>query len=316
MTAMLQGGDFAAVPELGYEEWRAVVRSIVGRYNAEGTDPNAFAGRVHVRSLFGLVADRWDHNAHRIERTQRDVRIDDVELYHAVFQVFGRSTVLQNDQAVTLDVGDVALVDSTRPLASVNDAYAQYLSLSVPRRSLMSHLGFEPLGGSLGSSGTRAGRLLFQLVLDEFKDELSSNQASVYMQLAVYDLIGAIFTASDPKSVSIYTDKQFARVSAIIKDRFADPAFRPRDVAAEAGISLRYLQKLFTQRRDTCSGFIDSLRLDHAARLLRRRGVARTRQPISEIAYASGFNDYNYFSQKFRRQFGYAPSAYAGKDPA
>ncbi len=54
MTTMLQGDDFAAVPELGYEEWRAVVRSIVGRYNPEGTDPNAFAGEVHVRSLFGL----------------------------------------------------------------------------------------------------------------------------------------------------------------------------------------------------------------------------------------------------------------------
>jgi hypothetical protein len=40
----------------------------------------------------------------------------DVEFYHAVFQVVGRSTVLQNDQAVTLDVGDVALVDSTRPV--------------------------------------------------------------------------------------------------------------------------------------------------------------------------------------------------------
>ncbi len=44
MTTMLQGGDFAAVPELGYEEWRAVVRSTVGRYNPVG-DPNAFAGR-------------------------------------------------------------------------------------------------------------------------------------------------------------------------------------------------------------------------------------------------------------------------------
>jgi len=257
---------------------------------------------VHVRSLFGLVADRWDHNAHRVERTQRDVRLDDVELYHAVFQVFGRSTVLQNDQAVTLDVGDVALVDSTRPLAFVNDAYAQYLSLSVPRRSLMSHLGLEPLGGSVGRRGTRAGRLLFQLVLDEFKDELSSNRASVYMQLAVYDLIGEIFAASDPKSVSLYTDKQFGRVRAIIKDRFANPDLRPRDVADEARISLRYLQKLFTQRGSTCSAFIDALRLDQAGRLLRRRAMASTRQPISEIAYASGFHDYNYFSQKFRRR--------------
>jgi len=94
MTTMLQGDDFAAVPELGYEEWRAVVRSIVGRYNPEGIDPNAFAGRVQVRSIFGLGADHFDHNAHHIERTQRDVRLDDVEFYHAVFQVVGRSTVL------------------------------------------------------------------------------------------------------------------------------------------------------------------------------------------------------------------------------
>ncbi|HWX34161.1 MAG TPA: helix-turn-helix domain-containing protein [Steroidobacteraceae bacterium] len=256
----------------------------------------------------------WESSAlyaHRIERTQWDARLDDVELYHAVFQVFGRSTVLQNDQAVTLDVGDVALVDSTRPVAFVNDPYAQYLSLSLPRRSLMSHLGLEPQGGSVGRHGTRAARLLFQLVLDEFKDERASDSASVYMQLAVYDLIGEIFTTSDPKSVSLYTDKQFGRVRAIIKDRFANPDLRPRDVAAEAGISLRYLQKLFTQRGSTCSGFIDSLRLDKAGRLLRRRAMASTRQPISEIAYASGFNDYNYFSQKFRRRFGYAPSAHA-----
>ena len=191
---MLQGGDFAAAPELGYEEWRAVVRSIVGRYNPEGTDPNAFAGKVHVRSLFGLRADRWDHNAHRIERTQRDVRLDDIEFYHAVFQVVGRSTVLQNDQAVILDIGDVALVDSTRPVTYVNDAYAQWLSLQLPRRSLVSHLGLEPPGGR---RGTRAGRLLFQLVLDEFKDELTSTPESVYMQLALYDLIGEIFTPSE-----------------------------------------------------------------------------------------------------------------------
>jgi AraC family transcriptional activator of tynA and feaB len=314
MTTMLPGGDFA-VPELGYEEWRAVVRSIAGRWNPVGIDPNAFAGRVQDRSVFGLGADLFDYNAHRIERTQRDVRLDDVEFYHAVFQVVGRSTVLQNDQAATLDVGDVALVDSTRPVTCANDAYAQWLSLQLPRRSVMSHLGLEPQGGSVGRRGTRAGRLLFQLVLDEFKDELASNPTSIYMRLAVYDLIGEIFTPSDPKAISLYTDKQFGRVCAIVKDRFADPGLRPRDVAAEAGISLRYLQKLFTQRGSTCSGFIDSLRLDHAAHLLRRRALARTRQPISEIAYAIGFNDYSYFSQKFRRRFGYAPSAHAGKGP-
>jgi AraC-like DNA-binding protein len=135
----------------------------------------------------------------------------------------------------------------------------------------MSHLGLEPQGGTVGRHGTRAGRLLFQLVLDEFKDELVPTPASAYMKLAVYDLIGEIFTPSDANSASPYTDKQFGRVRAFIEERFADPDLRPRDVAAEAGISLLYLQKLFTQRGSTCRGFIDSLRLDHAGRLLQRR---------------------------------------------
>jgi AraC family transcriptional activator of tynA and feaB len=120
------------------------------------------------------------------------------------------------------------------------------LNLQLPRRSLMSHLGLEPQGGTVGRHGTRAGRLLFQLVLDEFKDELVPTPASAHMKLAVYDLIGEIFTPSDANSASPYTDKQFGRVRAFIEDRFADPDLRPRDVAAEAGISLRYLQKLFT----------------------------------------------------------------------
>ena len=51
-----------------------------------------------------------------------------------------------------------------------------------------------------------------------------------------------------------------------------DPNFGPNEVAAEAGISLRYLQKLFTEHGSTCSEFIYSLRLDQAARLLHRRG--------------------------------------------
>lgn len=308
MTTMAQNGDSAALPELAYEEWRAVVRSIAGRYSPEGVDPKVFHGSVEVGSIFGLSADRFDHNAHRIERTQRDVRLDDVEFYHAVFQTIGRSTVIQNGQAATLDVGDVVLVDSTRPMIYLNDGYAQWLSLQLPRQSLVSHLGLDLQGGRGGRRGARAGHHLFQIIVEEFTDP--SPSASAYMQLALYDLIGEIFAASDRTAASLYTDKQFDRLCAIIKDRFADPDLRPCEVAAEAGISLRYLQKLFTQRGATCSGYIDSLRLNHAARLLRRRALAGMRQPISEIAYASGFNDYGYFSQKFRRRFGYAPSAH------
>ena len=127
------------------------------------------------------------------------------------------------------------------------------------------------------------------------------------MQLAVYDLLGALFAPLNPAPVSLYTDRLFKRVCNVIKDRFADPDFGPYEAAAEAGISLRYLQKLFTVRGSTCGDFIRSLRLDHAARLIKRRASMKTGQPLSVIAYACGFRDYTHFARFFRRRFGHAP---------
>ena len=102
------------------------------------------------------------------------------------------------------------------------------------------------------------------------------------------------------------------RIRGIINYGFADPDFGPCEVATEMGISLRYTQKLFTERGSTCSEFIYSLRLDRAAHLLRRRALLRADQPLSEIAYGCGFRDYAHFARKFRDRFGYPPGAHAG----
>jgi AraC family transcriptional regulator, positive regulator of tynA and feaB len=134
------------------------------------------------------------------------------------------------------------------------------------------------------------------------------------MQLAVYDLVGALFAPSDPWPVSRHADKLFTRIRDIIKIGFSDPDFGPYEVAAKAGISLRYLQKLFTQRGLTCSEFIYSLRLDHAALLLHRRALLSTSQSLSEVAYTCGFSDYAHFARKFRHRFGHAPGAHFAGD--
>ena len=305
----MPSADFLSTPELNYEQWRDLLRPNWGLYTPD--DPKAFAGRVRSRSICGFNASDISNNIRRCERTQRDVRVDGVDHCYAVFQIAGRSTLIQNDHAVALAVGDVALIDSARPVTYVNDGHEQWLSLQLPRQLLTSHLGFEPQGGFRGRPGTRAGRLLFQLVLDAADDEESmSTSAGNYMQLAVYDLLGALFAPSNPAPFSLHANKLFLRVCGIIKAHFADPDLGPSVVAAEAGISLRYLQKLFTLRGSSCSHFIYSVRLDHAARLIQRRVATKTEQPLSVIAYACGFRDYTHFARAFRRKFGHAPGVH------
>jgi AraC family transcriptional activator of tynA and feaB len=311
---MHSSSDFLSTPNLDYEAWRDVVRSICGRYTPDGVEPKAFSGRARVRSICGFRAVELSSNAHRLERTHQDVRADAVDHYYALFQMTGQSRIIQNDRTIELAVGDVALVDAGRPVTYVSEKGTDqwWGSLQLPRRSLVSHLGLEPRCPSWRSR-VAAARPLRQLLQDGVEDEQSmSASADTYMRLACYDLLGALFAPSDPEDASLHTAELFERICDIIKDHFANPDFGPRDVAVEAGISLRYLQKLFTARNSTCSEFIYSLRLDHAACLLKRRAVLKTSQPISEIAYVSGFGDYTHFNRKFRRRFGHTPRAHAG----
>jgi AraC family transcriptional activator of tynA and feaB len=312
---MHSSGDFLSTPSLDYETWRDAVRSICGRYTPGGIEPKTFAGRARVRSICGLRAVELSSNAYRLERTHQDVRADVVvDHYYALFQMTGQSRIIQNDRIVELTVGDVALVDAGRPVTYLTEKGSNHWgSFQLPRRSLVSHLGLEPRCPSR-RSGAAAARPLRQFLQDGVEDAQSmSGSANAYMRLAFYDLLGALFAPSDPEdAASLHTDRLFARICGIIKDHFANPDFGPCDVAAEAGISLRYLQKLFTARNSTCSHFIHSVRLDHAARLLERRSSLKTRQPISEIAYASGFGDYANFNRKFRRRFGHTPGSHSG----
>jgi AraC family transcriptional activator of tynA and feaB len=303
--------DFYADSALDFESWRVTLRTLCGRYNPEGIELNNFAGSVRPVQLCGFAAVDLSCNAHRIERTYQDVRLDGTDHFGVVFQLAGRSTLVQNDRVTELVVGDFALVDSTLPVTYIHENRpGRWLGLNLPRQSLISHLGLEPKCSSHRFGETAASRLLFRLMHDAVNEQGSSSApAEPYMQMVVYDLLGALFAASDLPSFSSHSDKVFIRVCGIVKAHFADPDVGPPEIAAEAGISLRYLQKLFTVRGSTCSQLIHSLRLDHAARLIQRRKSLRTDQPLSVIAYACGFREYAHFARAFRRRFGHPPGA-------
>ena len=300
--------------QMDYGAWSASVRSLCGRHTLVHGDPKSFSAWLRTFSLCGFKAVDVCCGSHRFERSHPEVRMNDLDHYKAVFQLAGHSTIYQNDQCVRLAEGDVALVDTARPITCVSDdARVRLLSLHLPRRSLVSHLGFEPQGGDCRCSGeSPAGRLLYEVVLDALKQVGSAcSPTDSYMQLAVYNLLGALFAPSDPPPSSPHAHKLFMRIRDLIKSRVADPDFGPPEAASEAGISLRYVQKLFTQRGFTCGEFIYSLRLKQAARLLDRRMLLNTREPISAIAYACGFRDYTHFARKFRHRFGYSPGAHS-----
>jgi AraC family transcriptional activator of tynA and feaB len=303
--------DFVSVPELDYDGFRTAMREDWGWFSP-AREANIFAGKVRRRRVFGFVAMDLTCNATRVDRTELDIRRDDRAYYYVVAQRSGESTIIHDDRVLNVTAGDVVLLDSTKPVTFASPAqhrYAPWLGLQLPRQNLVSHLGFEPQGGTCGHRQGPAARMLCRLALDPVSDaEPAFESADKFMSLVVYDLLGALFAPPAPLC-SRYTDKLFMRVCGVIKDRLADPGISPSEVAAETGISLRYLQKLFAVRGSTCSHYISSVRLNRAAHLIERRALTRTGQPLGDIAYACGFRDYTHFARGFRQRFGTAPSA-------
>src|ERR1700704_3788341 len=207
-TIVQQSCDFVGTPELKLEEWAALLRSTCGGEH-EVVEPNAFAGWMRRLSVYGVAAAAIkiqcglaavDHsgNAYRFERTRRDVRLADVDWYCALFQVAGRSAVTQNERTVQLAVGDIGLVEGARPSTRLSENGAQWLSIYLPRQSLISHLGFEPKACLYGRGETVAARALRRLVPPGMGDEKPiAAPAGPHMRLALYDLLGALFAPSD-----------------------------------------------------------------------------------------------------------------------
>ena len=98
------------------------------------------------------------------------------------------------------------------------------------------------------------------------------------------------------ESVATYIKRHYTAdisLSAMAKDHFVSPEHLSRTFKRETGIGF--------------NEFITLVRLQHAENMLKERDP----KSISEIAYTCGFNDSNYFSDKFKRIYGISPLRYS-----
>lgn len=110
--------------------------------------------------------------------------------------------------------------------------------------------------------------------------------------------------AGPPVMTSPLAQERLNRVLALLHQRLSGPVSVP-ELAAEAALSVpafcRFFKKM-TQR--TVTEFVNECRVQQACRLL--RGA----DPITEVGYASGFQNLSYFNRTFRRLMRRSPSAY------
>ena len=97
-----------------------------------------------------------------------------------------------------------------------------------------------------------------------------------------------------------------AAIDASIARGHRDPGFGMAQVSRALGLSPGHIRKLLAARGVSLSDLVMAARLASVRADLtdpRRAGV-----PVSQLAYAAGFNDISYFNRAFRRRYDCTPT--------
>ena len=128
-------------------------------------------------------------------------------------------------------------------------------------------------------------------------------------------LLGVIFSGGNTADAAAMPGpgKSFLLAKGEIDAKFADPDFHVSDAAKAAGIGGNQLCKRFRKLLGvSVRDYLLARRIERATELLKHSNLT-----IREIAFASGFNDPNYFARIFRARTGSTPSACAASpEPA
>ena len=287
---------------------KAVVPTFTDTADLAGFSPSL--ARTFVSHLW---IGRVDSSPAVVHHTREHIAKMCEPLFLLKIQTQGSSRICQDGREVSLQVGDFALVDSTRPYHMTFNAPNKMLVVGMPdallrrqfarpERLVALRMGYTENLNSMLSDFVQ--RLWRQCELDVARptgDNLSS---------ALLNLTAAAFDkAANAQAVgSAHLEALRLRIMHHIERRLGDCELSPKSIAAMLATSSRYVHSIFTRGDETLSRYILRRRLEESARTL-ASALHRSRS-VSAIAFDYGFASCTNFGKVFREHYGMTPTEY------
>ncbi len=226
----------------------------------------------------------------------------------------GQAVLSAEDKRFEVAPGDVIFGPSREDATLTCLTEFRMLFVRVPRVALSPRL-IAPLSLQMGHFSGRSGiRRIFADLLRSIARVLGDIDAEELraIELALTEML--ITSLADQKTVFGLGGAEGARTAHLhricqtIETMLSDPDLTPAKVAEEHGVSLRYMQKLFTATGNTFTNYVRTRRLERCRSDL--ISPLHAQLSISEICFRWGFNGSAHFSRTFRNQYGTSPRDY------
>ena len=309
-TLAVQGGE-----RLAY--WNALACEIFNNMVIDADAEQPFAAEM-VRAQLGELSLMSAHSAPAAvnRRTDPTRAARGLGMFDLHFQLQGSSLNAQSGRETVLETGDFTLCDASRPYQVRFTEANHMLCIKVPAPVLVQRLGdIESLVCRPVSGGEGPGAMLSNFLgsvwsqIEHAEDEGWGETVSE----VILDLMTLAYRPLREGSPTAGGRGQWmTRARRFIDEHICDPELGVAAIAADLGVSPRYVQMLFAAEGATPSAFIQEQRLQLAAERLRRPDAPC----ITEVAMAVGFNDLTHFGRAFRRRYGVTPRDYRDRTRA
>ncbi|WP_280248043.1 AraC family transcriptional regulator [Nocardia abscessus] len=296
----------------GRSRWVGTLNRLYGDMDLAWPDMREpFTAEWTGRPFGDLHVSRIRGEPHAIMRSPAMAETDASEAYVLCMVADGKVEVTQHGRTVALEPGVFALLDCAVPFVYRCVTQVRQIIIRAPRDLVAARLPGHTLRdvtASAMSATSGAGMLVGNLVagIASLDTELSYGSAASFSSSTLDILVTALTEVSTPITASATARRQdLLAVKHAIERRLHDPDHRLADIAAEVGMSVRYIQKLFAATGSTPRNWLYQMRLERARKCLLTTGLT-----VAEVSEQVGFRDVSHFSRSFRAYFGVSPGRF------
>ncbi|MET0454514.1 MAG: helix-turn-helix domain-containing protein [Mycobacterium sp.] len=298
-----------AVSELGavLEQELVKVRLHPG---VAGSPADFVVGSYRHRRLDGLSIAHFTGSPMTSYRTPGDIRRGPRNDYLVAVHLRGTVRMAQDGRRATLEPGDIALLDTSRPYAielSGSDRF-EHVLIGVPRRRLnAAGVHSSAITAVRVDASSVAGRVLAPFFVTVVDPDWTESALTGRFLDSGLDLLGAtlqqIAGSRSPLSPHAQT---LLHVQRETRYQLGNPELTPADVAAACAISVRQLYRVFAHGGSTFGTWVREQRLAASYRDLTDPSLRHLK--IGEVAKRWGYRSAAHHSRDFSDRYGVRPS--------
>ncbi|MGV3634767.1 MAG: helix-turn-helix domain-containing protein [Pseudorhodoplanes sp.] len=295
-----------AGPGMGLSYWIEAICEAFLEMKADGSRETFDASLTKFQ--FGPIDLNFvDTDPQEVWRTRAAIARSRENFFYLLYMHDGHMAVAQRGREAVIAPGHCLLVDSREPYRFSLPDRNRCLSVQIPQHWLRTWLP-HPEDATVISLAehSRWGATLSSALGNLHRDTLDRIALPFGV---VADQIGAMLAlaaGTQGSAMPRHSASLLGRLTRTIAEQSTDPTLDPASVAAEHGISKRYLHLVMAQGGTSFGAALIKARLERGKVLLEDRRFDRV--SIADIAWRSGFSNPSHFARRFRQRFGTSPA--------